>query len=34
MSMDLVKDTWTKEDIDEFHLYEKSLKGDEINCTW
>ena len=32
--MDLIKDNWTKADINEFHNYEIELKSDSYNCIW
>lgn len=32
--MDLVKDNWTRQDIEEFQNWEFELKGDEHNCKW
>lgn len=32
--MDLVKDNWTRKDIDEFQKWEFTFKGDEYNCKW
>lgn len=32
--MDLIKDNWTRKDVDEFQKWEFTLKGDEYNCKW
>lgn len=32
--MDLIKDNWTRKDVDEFQKWEFALKGDEYNCKW
>lgn len=32
--MNLIKDKWTKNDIDDFHKYENELKSDSYNCEW
>lgn len=32
--MNLIKEKWTKKDISDFYKFEKTLKGDSINCSW
>lgn len=32
--MNLVKDFWTENDFKEFETWQKSLKGDDYNCSW
>lgn len=32
--MELIKQHWTKSDIEEFEEFENTLKGDALNCEW
>lgn len=34
VDMDLIKDNWTRKDVDEFQKWEFTLKSDEFNCEW